>query len=357
MSTGMKVEETSSHSISEIIDCLLLRELKRWKTDDVSTMPAVEPDSRPRPVLRPAGNRGRVAELLGSGERKAILKKPKLSGRPNDRLHESDSSYSSDSSGSFSSVRAANFGNRGKQNAVKCAKTVSKGVEVSSLSPPVLGKKRCGWITANSDPLYTSFHDEEWGVPVHDDRKLFELLVLSQALSELTWTTILNKRHTFRKQFDNFEPESIAKFNEKKIMSLKESGSGLLSEPKSRAITENSRHVIKIQQEFGSFSNYCWSFVNHKPIVNEFRYARQVPVKTPKSEAISKDLMERGFRCVGPTIIYSFMQTAGIVNDHLSSCFRYEECNNKCVGRDHKAKVEEIEALSKSVEQTCLLQA
>nr|CAB3496779.1 unnamed protein product [Digitaria exilis]CAB3501718.1 unnamed protein product [Digitaria exilis] len=166
-------------------------------------------------------------------------------------------------------------------------------------SPPVgpdAGRTRCSWITANSDPQYAAFHDDEWGVPVHDDRTLFELLTLSQALAELTWPAILSKREEFREMFDGFNPASISEFTEKKITMLRSNASVLLPEQKIRAVVTNAKQMRKVVQEFGSFSNYCWSFVNHKPIRNCFRYARQVPTKTPKAEAISKDLMRRGFQ-------------------------------------------------------------
>ncbi|CAL4913096.1 unnamed protein product [Urochloa decumbens] len=208
----------------------------------------------------------------------------------------------------------------------------------SSLSPlPVdlnAGRMRCSWITANSDPNYVAFHDEEWGVPVHDDRALFELLTLSQALAELAWPAILSKREEFREMFGGFDFASVSEFTEKKVNMLRLNASVLLSEQKIRAVVTNARQMRKVVQEFGSFSNYCWSFVNHKPITNCFRYARQVPTKTPKAEAISKDLMRRGFQCVGPTTIYSFMQVAGIVNDHLSCCFRFKACRQHKVGEN-----------------------
>ncbi|KAH7660028.1 Methyladenine glycosylase protein [Dioscorea alata] len=188
------------------------------------------------------------------------------------------------------------------------------------------GKRRCAWVTPNTDPLYAIFHDEEWGVPVHDDKKLFELLVLSGALAELTWPVILSKRHIFREVFMDFDPVAVSKMNEKKILAPGSMASSLLSEPKLRAIIENARQILKVIEEFGSFESYCWSFVNNKPIVSRFRYSRQVPVKTPKADVISKDLVRRGFRSVGPTVIYSFMQAAGITNDHLISCYRFEEC-------------------------------
>ena len=132
----------------------------------------------------------------------------------------------------------------------------------------------------------------------------------------------------YRKHFDNFDPSSVAKFTEEKLLSMKANCSTLLSEPKIRAVVENANQLLKLQEEFGSFSNYCWKFVNHKPIQNGIRYARTIPVKTPKSEAISKDLMRRGFRCVGPTVVYSFMQVSGMTNDHLITCFRYQECKD-----------------------------
>ncbi|KAL5217206.1 hypothetical protein ABZP36_017890 [Zizania latifolia] len=204
---------------------------------------------------------------------------------------------------------------------------------------PELGKTRCSWITANSEPLYIAFHDEEWGVPVHDDQKLFELLTLSQALAELTWPAILNKREEFREMFDGFNYASVSEFTDKKInLFAKSNGNMLLSEQKIRAVVTNAKKVHKVIKDFGSFSNYCWSFVNHKPVKSSFRYARLVPIKTPRSEAISKDLMRRGFQCVGPTTIYSFMQVTGIVDDHLSSCFRSQAC------RHHRDSVKNVRA-------------
>lgn len=203
---------------------------------------------------------------------------------------------------------------------------VSDGV---SESPPdgLKAKRRCAWVTPNTADLsYIAFHDEEWGVPVHDDKKLFELLVLSGALAELTWPTILSKRHIFREVFADFDPIAVAKLNEKKLMASGSIASSLISELKLRGIIENARQMSKVIDEFGSFDEYIWSFVNHKPIVSRFRYPRHVPVKTPKADVISKDLVRRGFRSVGPTVIYSFMQVAGITNDHLISCFRFQDC-------------------------------
>ncbi|XP_050212499.1 uncharacterized protein LOC126664246 [Mercurialis annua] len=259
----------------------------------------------------------------------------------------SDSNYSSSSS-TWSSTKLASSRRilKPKRNGVSSFK-----VELTQQDMPV---KRCDWITSNSDPLYMSFHDEEWGVPVHDDRKLFELLVCSQALAEMSWPAILHMRDVFRKLFNNFDPSSVAQFTEKRLLSLKVNGILLLSEPKLRAIVENAKLLLKVQQEFGSFSNYIWRFMNHKPLKNGFRYARQVPVKTPKSELISKDLMQRGFRCVGPTVVYSFMQVAGIANDHLVKCFRYQDCNAN-VKKNNDPKVEAAARVAKALESTCLL--
>ncbi|XP_078166146.1 uncharacterized protein LOC144560771 isoform X1 [Carex rostrata] len=189
------------------------------------------------------------------------------------------------------------------------------------------GKRRCAWITATTDPCYVAFHDEEWGVPVHDDKRLFELFVLSGALAELTWPSILSKRHVFREVFMDFEPLSVSEINEKKLIIPGSCATSLLSETKLRAIVENAREMLKIVDEFGSFDRYIWGFVNNSPIVGRFRYQRQVPVKTSKADLISKDLVRRGFRGVGPTVIYSFMQACGLTNDHLISCYRFDECN------------------------------
>ncbi|KAL8123105.1 hypothetical protein AgCh_011192 [Apium graveolens] len=157
-------------------------------------------------------------------------------------------------------------------------------------------------------------------------RKLFELLSLSTALAELTWPAILNRRHMFRDVFQDFDPVEVAKLNEKKITAVGSSATSLLSELKLRVIIENARQMCKVIVETGSFDKYIWGFVNHKPTVGHFRYPRQVPIKTSKADVISKDLVKRGFQGVGPTVVYSFMQVAGITNDHLISCFRFQEC-------------------------------
>ncbi|KAH6781957.1 DNA glycosylase superfamily protein [Perilla frutescens var. frutescens] len=182
------------------------------------------------------------------------------------------------------------------------------------------------WFSFFEDPSYAAFHDEEWGLPVHDDKKLFELLSFATALAELAWPIILSKKHTFRDVFLDFDPVAVSKLNEKKIATPGNPANSLLSELKLRAIIENARQICKIIDEVGSFDKYIWGFVNYKTIVGNFRYPRQVPIKTSKADTISKDLVRRGFRGVGPTVVYSFMQVAGITNDHLISCFRHQDC-------------------------------
>lgn len=236
----------------------------------------------------------------------------------------SDSSHSRASTGRIS--RRSVTPVRRKLCGSKIGKVV---VQDSVLEPPpdtLQAKKRCSWVTPNTDLCYAAFHDEEWGVPLHDDRRLFELLSLSGALAELTWPTILNKRHIFREVFLDFNPFAVSELNEKRFVGPGSPACSLLSEQKLRAIIENARQMCKVIVEYGSFDKYIWGFVNQKPIVSRFRYPRQVPVKTAKADFISKDLVRRGFRSVGPTIIYTFMQVAGLTNDHLISCFRFEDC-------------------------------
>ncbi|XP_028760874.1 uncharacterized protein LOC114719527 [Neltuma alba] len=236
-----------------------------------------------------------------------------------------DSFHSRASTGRL--VRSYSLGSRRKPNVTK-PRNVASDCLLESPPPPdgSQSKKRCAWVTPNTEPWYATFHDEEWGVPVHDDKKLFELLVFSSALGELSWPTILSKRHIFREVFTDFDPVAVSNMNEKKIVAPGTAASSLLSELKLRAIIENARQITKVMDEFGSFEKYIWSFVNHKPIVSRFRYPRQVPVKTPKADFISKDMVRRGFRSVGPTVVYSFMQAAGLTNDHLISCFRFQDC-------------------------------
>lgn len=187
-------------------------------------------------------------------------------------------------------------------------------------------KNTCTWITPKTDPLYAAFHDEEWGVPVHDDKMLFELLVLCGALAELNWPAILNARDTFREAFAAFDPAVVAGFDDIKIASLMSTKNIMLHEGKLRGIVNNAKLILQIVEQFGSLDKYIWGFVGYKSIINRYRYPRQVPVKTPKAEYISKDLQKRGFRSVGPIVIYSFMQVAGMTNDHQTYCFRWKQC-------------------------------
>ncbi|KAH7569941.1 hypothetical protein JRO89_XS05G0021500 [Xanthoceras sorbifolium] len=173
--------------------------------------------------------------------------------------------------------------------------------------------KRCNWITKNSDKVYVAFHDESWGVPVYDDNQLFELLAMSGMLMDYNWTEIVKRKELFREAFTGFDSKIVAKMGEKEILEI--------SSDKAIMLTES-----RIVDECGSFSSYMWGHVNYKPMLNKFRYPRNVPLRTPKAETISKELLKRGFRFVGPVIVYSFMQAAGLTIDHLVDCFRYSEC-------------------------------
>ena len=185
-------------------------------------------------------------------------------------------------------------------------------------------KKRCGWPGENK--LMIEYHDTEWGTPVHDDRKLFELLMLDNAQAGLSWQTILNKRENYRKAFDNFEPAKIARYNERKITSLLNNPGIIRNRLKIKAAVTNARAVLEIQKEFGSFDTYIWQFVHGTPIRNRWKSLKDIPATSPESDAMSKALKKRGFKFVGSTICYAFMQSIGMVNDHLVHCFRYTHC-------------------------------
>lgn len=186
-----------------------------------------------------------------------------------------------------------------------------------------MSKIRCSWCGEN--PLYIAYHDTEWGVPVYDDAKLFEFLVLETFQAGLSWITILKKRENFRKAFDNFNYKKIATYNESEFEKLIQNAGIIRNKLKIKATISNAIAFMKIQQEFESFSNYIWSFTNGKPIVNNWRNLREVPATTALSNRISKDLKNRGFKFVGATVIYAHMQATGMVNDHLITCFRYNE--------------------------------
>jgi DNA-3-methyladenine glycosylase I len=182
---------------------------------------------------------------------------------------------------------------------------------------------RCSWC--GDDPLYVAYHDEEWGVPVYDDRMLFEFLILEGAQAGLSWSTILKKREGYRLAFDGFDAEKVARYDGIKISALLTDPGIVRNQLKIGSAVTNAQAFLKIQDEWGSFSDYLWSFVDGRPIQNAWRSLAEIPAKTPLAEALSKDLKKRGFRFVGPTIIYAHMQATGIVNDHLVDCFRYPE--------------------------------
>jgi len=185
-------------------------------------------------------------------------------------------------------------------------------------------KTRCLWVT--EDPLYIEYHDKEWGVPVYDDAVLFEFLILETFQAGLSWITILKKRENFRVAFDNFNYHKIALYNEAKYTSLLENKGIIRNKLKVKAAITNAQLFIEVQKEFGSFANYFWNFTNGKPIVNSFHSREEVPATTPLSDEISKALKKRGFKFVGSTVVYAFMQAVGMVNDHTTDCFRYKEC-------------------------------
>ena len=184
-------------------------------------------------------------------------------------------------------------------------------------------KIRCPW--SGKEPLYMAYHDEEWGSPVYDDKTLFEFLLLETFQAGLSWITILKKRENFRKAFDKFDYQKIANYSENKIASLLQDAGIIRNKLKVKSAVTNAQAFMEIQEEFGSFSKYIWGFVDGKPIKNSFKTMADLPANTPLSDKISKDLKKRGFKFVGSTVVYAHMQATGMVNDHLESCFRYEE--------------------------------
>ena len=182
-------------------------------------------------------------------------------------------------------------------------------------------RTRCAWV--NDDPLYLRYHDEEWGVPLHDDRGLFEFLILEGAQAGLSWLTILKKREHYRRVFKGFDPQQVARFGPRQLPRLLADPGIVRNRLKLEASISNARAVLAVQREFGSFDAFIWSFTGGGPIRNHWKTARSVPARTAEAEALSRALTHRGFRFVGPTICYAFMQAVGMVNDHLVSCFRY----------------------------------
>jgi len=185
-------------------------------------------------------------------------------------------------------------------------------------------KKRCTWASVEA-PQLLQYHDGEWGVPVHNDRKHFEVLVLSGAQAGLNWSLVLKKREGYRRAFDEFDPAKVARYSERRIQSLTSDPEIIRNRMKIQAAVRNARALLTIREEFGDFDSYTWRFVGGQPKLNHWKTTRQVPATTPESEAFSKDLKHRGFSFVGPTVVYAYMQAVGMVNDHLVDCFRYRE--------------------------------
>jgi DNA-3-methyladenine glycosylase I len=183
---------------------------------------------------------------------------------------------------------------------------------------------RCEWAPLG-DPVYRAYHDEEWGVPEHDDRRLFEMLTLEGAQAGLSWSTILNKREGYRRAFAGFDPAKVARFTRAKFERLLQDPGIVRNRLKVESTIQNARATLEVQDEIGSLDAYLWSFVGGTPKLNRFRKLSDIPSETPESKAMSKDLKRRGFRFVGPTICYAFMQACGLVNDHVASCFRWAE--------------------------------
>lgn len=186
-------------------------------------------------------------------------------------------------------------------------------------------KSRCQWC--GDDDLYQHYHDYEWGVPLHDDQKLFEFLMLEGFQAGLSWITILRKREAFRDAFAQFDPIKVASFNEQDVERLMQNAGIVRNRLKINAAINNAKQFIAIQQEFGSFNQWIWQYVSHQPIINHWQTHADIPIYTPLAETISRDLKKRGFKFVGPTVIYSHMQATGMVNDHVAGCFRHKELN------------------------------
>ena len=195
-----------------------------------------------------------------------------------------------------------------------------KWKEIQKMSREI---KRCEWC--KNDPLFIRYHDTEWGVPIYDDQKIFEFLLLETFQAGLSWITILKKRENLRIAFDNFNYKKIESYSEEKLKKLKSNSGIIRNQMKIKAAKRNAIAFIDVQKEFGTFSKYLWNFTDNKPIQNRFKSINDIPANTLLSEKISKDLKKRGFQFVGPTIIYSHMQAMGMVNDHTTDCFRYDE--------------------------------
>ncbi|GLT67223.1 hypothetical protein SLA2020_395470 [Shorea laevis] len=308
------------------------------------TTPPISPKSKsPRP---PAIKRGSDINGLNSSSEKVVSPTnsvPKTLDRKKSKSFkegEAPLSYPSslilEAPGSIAAVRREQMALQQAERKLRIAhygrsKSAKFEVKIVPLETTTLSetesieeKKRCSFITPNSDPIYVAYHDEEWGVPVHDDKMLFELLVLSGAQVGLDWTSILKKRQDFRDAFSGFDAEAVANFTDKQMMAISSDYGIEIS--RVRGVVDNSNRILKVKEEFGSFERYIWGFVNHKPISTQYKFVHKIPVKTSKSECISKDMVRRGFRFVGPTVVHSFMQAAGLTNDHLTTCHRHLPC-------------------------------
>ncbi|KAJ7982107.1 putative DNA-3-methyladenine glycosylase [Quillaja saponaria] len=326
-----------------------------------SLTPPISPKSKsPRP---PAIKRGNESNGLNSSSEKIVIprnsiKTPTLERKKSKSFKgsvgdeggfgnggglsasiEASLSYSSslitESPGSIAAVRREQMALQQAQRKVRIAHYGrSKSAKFESFTPldPSITpstkateeEKRCSFITSNSDPIYIAYHDEEWGVPVHDDKMLFELLVLSVAQVGSDWTSILKKRQDFRNAFSGFDAETVANLTDKQMVAL--SSEYGIDISRVRGVADNANQILEIKRDFGSFDKYIWGFVNHKAISTQFKFGNKIPVKTSKSESISKDMVRRGFRFVGPTVVHSFMQAAGLTNDHLITCHRHLQC-------------------------------
>lgn len=209
-------------------------------------------------------------------------------------------------------------------------KTRARPAKTAALAPVPSTKPRCQWC--GTDPLYVRYHDEEWGVPVHDDRKHFEFLILEGAQAGLSWITILRKRENYRKAFANFDAERVARYSKREFARLLKNPGIVRNRLKIAAAAKNARAFLAVQEEFGSFDKYVWRFVGGRPIVNRWKRMKQLPARTAESDALSQDLKKRGFSFVGPTIIYAHMQAVGMVNDHTIDCFRYKPLARRASG-------------------------
>lgn len=316
-------------------------------TPPISPKPKSPTSTRPLAIKRGNDNNGLNLSCEKISIPKNIMKTPTLERKKSKSFKEgsfgieaASLSYSSslitDSPGSIAAVRREQVALQQAQRKMKIAhygrSKSAKFERVFPIDPSSAldskttnqEEKRCSFITTNSDPIYIAYHDEEWGVPVHDDKMLFELLILSGAQVGSDWTSTLKKRLDFRAAFSEFDAEIVANLTDKQMMSI--SSEYGIDISKVRGVVDNANQILQVRKGFGSFNKYIWGFVNHKPISNQYKFGHKIPVKTSKSESISKDMIKRGFRYVGPTVVHSFMQAAGLTNDHLITCHRHLQC-------------------------------